>query len=82
LLVAQGQAFAGSIALFCGKTHPNRKPDRKAAKDLPIRDETRRGEDICFCGSAGRQWPAAEHPKPSSLRKIPCPASLGRLLEI
>jgi hypothetical protein len=52
----------------------NRKPDRKAAKDLPIRMETRGGHLHLRVG--GRQWPAAEHPKPSSLCKIPCLASL------
>jgi hypothetical protein len=55
LLVAPGHAFAGSVALFCGKNDSNRKPDRQAAKHLPIRMETRRGEDDCFCGYGGQR---------------------------
>jgi hypothetical protein len=58
-LLHRGQAFAGSVALFCGKNDSNRKPDRQAAKDLPIRMETRRGKDDCFCGYGGRR-PASD----------------------
>jgi hypothetical protein len=31
-----GAELADGVASFCGKTHPNRKPDRKAAKELPM----------------------------------------------